>query len=106
MKKILTAMGNETLNRELMRFSKYDLNEKDLFYQEAVVDNLIEKKYDVLVVSSLLQGQLEFYDFIEKIRRIDSLMRIVIICDEIDGFFKRKTRRAQGNHFPLFAHAG
>lgn len=90
MKKILTAMGNETLNRELMRFSKYDLNEKDLFYQEAVVDVLVEEKYDVLIISSLLQGQLEFSDFIEKIRKIDSLMRIIIICDEIDGSFKRK----------------
>ncbi len=90
MKRILTAMGNEALNKALMRFSKYDLNEKDLFYQEAVIDALIEEKYEVLLVSSLLQGQLEFYDFIEKVRRMDSLMRIIIVCDEIDDYFKRK----------------
>ena len=101
MKKILTAMGNETLNRELMRFSKYDLNEKDLFYQEAVIDILIEEKYDVLLVSSLLQGQLEFLDFIEKVRRIDSLMRIIVVCDEIDDLFKRKM--AEYNIVDLFA---
>lgn len=89
MKKILTAMGNVNLNRELMRFSKYDLKE-DLYYQEAVIDILLEEKYDVFIVSSLLQGQLEFFEFIEKVRRIDSIMRIIIVSDEIDDVFKRK----------------
>ena len=90
MKRILTAMGNENLNRELMKFVKYDLNEKDLFYQEAVTDILAEEKYDVFIVSSLLQGQLEFCEFIEKVRKIDSLMRIIIVSDEIEDVFKRK----------------
>ena len=90
MKKILTAMGNDTLNKELMKFLKYDLLTEDLFYQEAVLDVMQEEKCDVLVISSLLQGQLEFYDFIEKVRQKDSLMRIIVIADEIDNFFKRK----------------
>ena len=90
MKKILTAMGNDTLNRELMKYSKYDLITEDLFYQEAVLDVIKEEKCDVLLVSSLLQGQLEFYDFITKVQKIDCIMRIIVIADVIDGFFKRK----------------
>ena len=90
MKKILTAMGNETLNNELMKYEKYDLITEDLFYQEAVLDVIKEEKCDVLLVSSLLQGQLDFYDFIEKIHKVDALMRIIVISDEINNFFKRK----------------
>lgn len=90
MKKVITAMGNETLNRELMKYAKYDLLIGDLFYQEAVIDKITEEKYDVFVTSSLLQGELDFYDFIVKLKRIDSTMRIIVVADEIDDFFKRK----------------
>lgn len=90
MKKIITAMGNETLNRELMKYAKYDLLIGDLFYQEAVLDKITGEKYDVFVTSSLLQGELDFYDFIVKLKRIDSTMRIIVVADEIDDFFKRK----------------
>ncbi len=90
MKKLLTAMGNETLNRELLKYAKYDLLERDLFYQEAVLDAITDEKFDVLIVSSLLQGELEFYDFIVKTKRVDSAMRIIVVADESDDFFKRK----------------
>ena len=90
MRKILTAMGNDTLNKELMKYSKYDLITEDLFYQEAVLDVIQEEKCDVLLISSLLQGQLEFYDFISKVHKIDYLMRIIVVAEEIDDFFKRK----------------
>ena len=69
MKKIITAMGNDTLNKELMKYAKYDLITDDLFYQEAVVDVMEEEKCDILLISSLLQGQLEFYDFIKKVNK-------------------------------------
>ena len=88
--KILTAMGNDTLNKELMKYSKYDLITDDLFYQEAVLDVMKEEKCDVLLISSLLQGQLEFYDFIKKVHKIDSFMRIIVVADEIDNFFEKQ----------------
>lgn len=90
MKKVLTAMGNATLNNELKRYLEYELNENDLFYQDAVLDKLAEEKYDVLVVSALLQGQFEFPDFIDKIKAIDKLVRIIIVTDEISSDLRRK----------------
>ena len=71
MKRILTAMGNVTLNNELKRYSEYEVNEQDLFYQDAVIDLITEEEYDVLIVSALLQGQSEFPDFLEKIRGLN-----------------------------------
>lgn len=90
MKKIVTAMGNDTLNNELKKFSNYNLNDEDLYYQEAVIDMLSEEKSDVLVVSSLLQGQFEFGEFVEKIRKFDKNIRIIVIADEMNDFLRRK----------------
>lgn len=90
MKKIITAMANYTLNNELQRYNNYEVIENDLFYQEAVLDIITEEKFDVLVVSALLQGQLEFGDFIEKVRKIDKTMRIIVVTDEISSSLKRK----------------
>lgn len=92
MKNIITAMGNETLNCELKKYEKYDLNDNDLYYQEAVIDELNESNYnyDVLIVSALLQGQFEFGEFIEKIRRINKIIRIIVVTDELTESIKRK----------------
>ncbi|MBQ8299375.1 MAG: AAA family ATPase [Clostridia bacterium] len=90
MKKIVTAMGNETLNDELKKYTKYDLYENDLYYQDAVIDVVTEYNYDILIVSALLQGQFEFGEFIEKIRKIDRKIRIVVITDELNDYLKRK----------------
>lgn len=90
MKRVLTAMGNAVLNNELKRYREFDLNDEDLFYQEAVIDEISENEYDVLTVSALLQGQMEFNDFIEKIRNIDRNIRIIVVTDEISVSMKRK----------------
>lgn len=90
MRKIITAMGNVTLNNELKKYSKYDVLENDFFYQEAAIDQIAESHYDVMIVSALLQGQLDFGEFIEKIRNIDRVIRIIVITDEIEEGFKRR----------------
>ena len=90
MKRILTAMGNVTLNNELKRYSEYEVNEQDLFYQDAVIDLITEEEYDVLIVSALLQGQSEFPDFLEKVRGLNNQIRIIVVTDEITTELKMK----------------
>lgn len=90
MNKILTAMGNETLNKELCRYAKFELCEEDLFYQEAVLTELEQSKYDALVLSGLLQGEFEISEFVRQIRNKNFAIRIVIVTDEVTGAFKRK----------------
>lgn len=90
MKKILTAMGNETLNKELCRYAKFELCEEDFFYQEAVLTELEKSNYDALVLSGLLQGEFEISEFVRQIRNQSSAIRIVIVTDEVTGAFKRK----------------
>lgn len=89
-KKILTAMANTTLNKELKRYIKYEVSEEDLYYQEAVIEELAKYKYDVLLVSGLLQGEFEFCEFLEKIKNMSGEIRVIVVTDEVNNFFKRQ----------------
>lgn len=95
MRRIITAMANVTLNHELMKYRDFDVYENDLFYQDAVLDLISNEKFDVLIVSALLQGQFEFVDFISKIKKSDGTLRIIVITDEINPTFKRKLAEYQ-----------
>ncbi len=90
MKKILTAMGNEVLNRELRKYEQYDLEEDDLFYQEAVFEKLRLTKYDVLLVSGLLQGESEVMEFLTKVRNKYKVIRIILVTDDVTNSLKRQ----------------
>ncbi len=83
MKRILTALGNPTLNNELRKYEKYDLVAEDLFYQEAVIDLVETESIDTIVISGLLQGQNDLCEFISLIKRKNSVARIIVITDEV-----------------------
>ena len=89
MKKIITAMGNDVLNNELRKYAKYDVLLEDLFCQDVVVSNISKYDFDTLIISGLLQGQWNLEEFIEKIRAKNSVVRIIIVTDEIDNSLKR-----------------
>lgn len=84
MTKILTALGNPTVNNELKKYEKYDVIGDDLQYQEAVFDVLAYEEPEVIIISGLLQGQFEFSEFVFEIRKKDISARIIIIVDQID----------------------
>lgn len=82
-KKVLTALGNATLNNELKKYSKYDVITDDLFYQEAVLDVIKQEDIDVIVISSLLQGQNNVVDFLKEVKKNAVATRIILIVDNI-----------------------
>lgn len=84
MTRILTALGNPTVNNELKKYEKYDVIGDDLQYQEAVFDVLAYEEPQVIILSGLLQGQFEFSEFVFEVRKKDISARIIIIVDEID----------------------
>ena len=83
MKRILTALGNPTLNQELKKYSKYDVVSDDLFYQEAVLDFIKEDNLDVIVLSGLLQGQYNMLDFAKEVKKNQIASRVILIVDFI-----------------------
>lgn len=85
MTKILTALGNPTVNNELKKYEKYDVIADDLQYQEAVFDVLNYEEPDVIIISGLLQGQFEFDEFVFEVKKKNISARIIVIVDEIDS---------------------
>ena len=83
MKRIVTALGNDTLINELKKYSKYDVPANDIFYQDGVLDYLSNNDADVIVISSLLQGEHTVCDFISKIKELCFTARIIVITDYI-----------------------
>lgn len=83
MKRIITALGNNTLNNELKKYSKYDVVAEDLFYQEAVLDISKIEDVDVIVISSLLQGQYDIIEFLKEVKKVNVATRIIVIVDSI-----------------------
>lgn len=89
MKKIVTAMGNDILNNELKKYSKYDLISNDLFCQDMLVTCLSKCEVDTIIISGLLQGQWDLEEFVLKIRKENSSARIIIVIDEIDNALRK-----------------
>lgn len=83
MKRILTALGNNTLNNELKKYSKYDVISEDLLYQEAVLDLLKIEEVDVVIISALLQGQYDMIEFLKEVKKSKITSRIILIVDTI-----------------------
>ena len=88
MKRVVTAMGNPTLNQELKRYTQMDVVGDDLFYQEAVIDLLEKEPFEVLTLSGILQGQWDLLEFVDRIQKINPTLRLIIVLDELDTNLK------------------
>ena len=85
MNKIVTAMGNETLNNELRKYAKYDVLEEDIICQDILISKLKKENVDTIIISALLQGRWTLEEFIQKIRKENNKARVIVITDEIDA---------------------
>ena len=84
MKKVVTALGNEVLNEELKRYSKYNVLTEDIYYQDGVLDFISNNEVDVIIISSILQGQFNIVEFVDEIKNRAFGSRIIIIADSIN----------------------
>lgn len=79
---ILTAIGKTELKNKLEK-NGYNVFEFDLQYQEAVIDVLNKnKEIDIMFLNSLLPGEMTIYEFINKIRKINPKIKIIIILEK------------------------
>lgn len=79
---ILTAIGKQELKIKLEK-EGYDVFKFDLQYQEAVLDILSKyKEIDTIFLNSLLPGEMTIYEFINKIKKINSKIKIIIILEK------------------------
>lgn len=84
MKKILSAVGSDIISEILNEYEVIS----DIPYQEGVIEAIKRDFIDILIVYANLEGDMDKYMFIEKIREIDSKIEIFVIIDEEDDNYK------------------
>lgn len=85
-KRIITATGTDSISKYLAE-KNYEVI-ADIPYQEGVLEFVKKEFLDVLILSSKLPGEYDKYIFIEKIREIDSKIKIIIITDSLENNYK------------------
>ena len=82
---IITALGNEKFNKKLKEKYFKNVYGNDIQYQEAVIE-IIEKNpnIDLLILSSILPGELNIYEFINLLKYKNPKMEIIIILEKRD----------------------
>lgn len=81
--KILTALANENINKKLENKKNCEIIYKDIQYQEALLEILDKNKnIDVLILSSILPGELDIYELINLIKYKQENINIYIILDK------------------------
>ena len=83
MKKIITAIGNPILNINLKKENEFEIMAEDIQYQEGIFE-LLEKdaNIDFLILSELISGNLEIKSLIEKIKSINSNIKIILFLEK------------------------
>ena len=82
MKKIITAIGDEILNKKLKKENDFEVTIEDIQYKEGIIEYLEkESNIDFLIISELLPGNIEIKKLIEKIKNINSSIEIILFLE-------------------------
>ena len=83
MKRILTAINNPNLNEKLSQEKSIEIIGKDIQYREAIIDILEkEKNIDIIIINSEIPGEINNEELINKIREINSNIKIIFILEK------------------------
>lgn len=82
MKKIITALQNENVNKKLSEYNNIKIMANDIQYQEGILEILeIEQNIDFIIFSELLPGNMKIEELIEKIKQKNENIKIIIILE-------------------------
>ena len=81
--KIITALKNPIIHDKLKNETNYEVIGNDIQYQEGVIE-ILEKNYEIniIIISELLFGEMDFINLIEKIKTINKKIEIIVILKE------------------------
>ena len=95
MKKIITAIGNEKLNKKLKEEESFNIITEDIQYREGILE-ILEQTNDIdfIILSELIPGEIELKELIHKIKIINSNIQIIIFLEnkdqELENYFYAK----------------
>ena len=82
MKKIITAIGDEYINKELKKEENLKIILNDIQYREGIIEVLEEfQDINFIILNTLLQGDIEIKELIKHINIINKNIKIIIISE-------------------------
>lgn len=82
MKKIITALQNQTVNEKLAKTENIKVMTNDIQYQEGIIEALeMNTEIDFVLFSELLPGNMKIEELIEKIKQMNENIKIIIILE-------------------------
>ena len=83
MKKIITALGKEEINIELKKEKNFEIITGDIQYKEGILE-ILENNQDIdfIVLNSLLPGNIDTKELINKINNISRKIKIIIFLEK------------------------
>lgn len=93
--KILTALGNPSLNNELRKYSEFKVIAKDIQYIEGIIEILeINSNINYIIISEFLDDKNKIENLIDEIIMINRKIKIIAIIDkkntEIENILLKK----------------
>lgn len=102
MKKVITALANPNVNEKLKKYDKIEVIANDIQYKEGIIELLEEhNQVDFVIISELLQGDIELKDLIEKLKVMDTNIEIIIILEKENKEFEN-ILLAKGNIYIFY----
>ena len=85
MKKIITALGKEDINIELKKEKNFEIITGDIQYKEGILE-VLENNQDIdfIILNSLLSGNIDIKELINKINDISRKIKIIIFLEKTD----------------------
>ena len=94
MKKIITAIGNEILNKKLKKENDFEVIIEDIQYKEGIIEVLEEKKeINLIIINYDLPGKIEIEELIKKIKKINGKLEIIFILEKEDVEKEKKLKK-------------
>ena len=92
--KILTAIGDPFLNTQIKKENDFEVIGKDILYKEAILEMLNKNSnIDVIIISELLEGQIDTYEMLKEINRINSKIKIIYILEKNNFNFENLSKK-------------
>ncbi len=81
--KVVTALGNPSLNYELKNYSEFEIIGNDIQYMDGIVEVLEQNNnVDYIIISEILDGQLRLINLIDIIYKINKKIKVIVILNE------------------------
>lgn len=82
MKKVITAIGDETIHNVFKKSGEYEVIGKDIQYQEGILEVFEQiNEIELLMMSDFLPGNYSITEIVKKIKRKKSKLTIYILCE-------------------------